>query len=481
MDDSAEYRHVKRRRYITVALSVALTTVLCVGYVVADIFDLLPGVLTLQEVEHITAKTPGNAVPAATVVGGLDASKTVDAAAAKALISQFETAASDFGDEYAIAIADAAGNVVAEHALDKSYTPASTMKTLTAYAVATTLDMGETLDTQTYLEQREDGTSRLVLKGNGDMLLGAGASDSSHINGRAGLGTLAANTAQALRQRGITSVTLVYDDSLFGNDRWPSGIAELDSNHVYYAPTSSMAVDGGRNWNGADPADLDMFSTYPALSTQPAREAAQVFAQRLAEHGIAVNSSVEQGTVPEGTSPIAAVRSASLNEIMAFMLRHSDNSLAEEFGRLLALHLGADNSPTGAVRSVEQVLVQQGISTEGLIMLNCSGLSEESKLTARTLLEVQQRNLTSGVGAAAAEGLSVVGFVGTAANRLNDDNEAGLIRVKTGSLGDVTSMTGNVSRHNGGALSFAVIVNNPDDFEAAKSAIDTFVAALPKL
>lgn len=481
MDDSAEYRHVKRRRYITVALSVVLTTVLCVGYVVADIFDKLPGVLTLQEVEHITAKTPGNAIPAVTVVGGLDASKTVDAAAAKTLISQFETAASDFGGEYAIAIADAAGNVIAEHALDKSYTPASTMKTLTAYAAATTLDMGETLDTQTYLEQREDGTSRLVLKGNGDMLLGAGASDSSHINGRAGLGTLAASTAQALRQRGITSVTLVYDDSLFGNDRWPSGIAELDSNHVYYAPTASMAVDGGRNWNGAGPADPDMFSTYPALSTQPARETAQVFAQRLAEQGIAVNSSVEQGTVPEGTSSIAAVRSASLNEIMAFMLRHSDNSLAEEFGRLLALHLGADNSPAGAVRSVKQVLVQQGVSTEGLIMPNCSGLSEESKLTARTLLEVQQRNLTSGAGAAAAEGLSVVGFVGTAANRLNDADEAGLIRVKTGSLGDVTSMTGNVSRHNGGALSFAVIVNNPDDFEAAKSAIDTFVAALPKL
>ena len=481
MDDSAEYRHVKRRRYITVALSVALTTVLCVGYVVADIFDKLPGVLTLQEVEHITAKTPGNAVPAATVVGGLDASKTVDAVAAKALISQFETAASDFGGEYAIAIADAAGNVVAEHDLDKSYTPASTMKTLTAYAAATTLDTGKTLDTQTYLEQREDGTARLVLKGNGDMLLGAGASDSAHINGRAGLGTLAANTAKALHQRDITSVTLVYDDSLFGNDRWPSGIAELDSDHVYYAPTASMAVDGGRNWNGVNPADPDIFSAYPALSTQPARETAQVFAQRLTEQGIAVNSSVEQGPVPEGTSPIAAVRSASLNEIMAFMLRHSDNSLAEEFGRLLALHLGADNSPAGAVRSVEQVLVQRGISTEGLIMPNCSGLSEGAKLTVRTLLEVQQRNLTSGAGAAAAEGLSVVGFVGTAANRLNDADEAGLIRVKTGSLGDVTSMTGNVSRHNGGALSFAVIVNNPDDFEAAKSAIDTFVAALPKL
>ena len=94
------------------------------------------------------------------------------------------------------------------------------------------------------------------------------------------MGTLTAITAQEVRQRSITSVTLVYDDSLFGNDRWPNGIAELDSNHVYYAPTASMAVDGGRNWNGAGPADPDMFSTYPALSTQPARETAQEFAQR---------------------------------------------------------------------------------------------------------------------------------------------------------------------------------------------------------
>lgn len=51
--------------------------------------------------------------------------------------------------------------------------------------------------------------------------------------------------------------------------------------------------------------------------------------------------------------------------------------------------------------------------------------------------------------------------------------------MKTGSLGDVTSMTGNVSRLNGGALTFAVIVNNPTDFAAAKAAIGTFVAGLP--
>ena len=455
MDDAGDYRYTRRRRAITVAVSVVATVALCVGYAVADMCDVAPGVLTLRHVEHSTVAAAGRSIEAADVIADIDASKTIDPAAARALTDAFRASAAGFGGEFSIAIADASGNVVAENNIDVPRTPASTMKTLTAYAAAVELDMGKTLDTQTYLEQSQDGTARLVLKGNGDMLLGAGASDANHINGRAGLGTLAGRTAQALRQRGITSVTLAYDDTLFGNDRWPQGIAELDTDHLYYAPTASMAVDGGRNWNGTGPANPDVFSAYPALSMQPARDAALVFQQR--------------------------VRSASLNEIMAFTMRHSDNSLAEEFGRLLALQVGADNSPAGAVQAVKSVLERKGITTTGLDMRNCSGLTEDSKLTARTLLEVQLRNLAAGSGAAAAEGMSVMGFVGTAESRLNDADEAGLIRVKTGSLGDVTSMTGNVSRLNGGALTFAVIVNNPTDFAAAKAAIDTFVAGLPKL
>lgn len=83
---------------------------------------------------------------------------------------------------------------------------------------------------------------------------------------------------------------------------------------------------------------------------------------------------------------------------MAFTMRHSDNSLAEEFGRLLALQVGADNSPAGAVQAVKSVLERKGITTTGLDMRNCSGLTEDSKLTARTLLEVQLRNLAAGSG-----------------------------------------------------------------------------------
>lgn len=42
-------------------------------------------------------------------------------------------------------------------------------------------------------------------------------------------------------------------------------------------------------------------------------------------------------------------------------------------------------------------------------------------------------------------------------------------------------MTGNVSREQGGVAAFAVIVNNPEDFEATRTAINEFVAGLAAL
>ena len=94
---------------------------------------------------------------------------------------------------------------------------------------------------------------------------------------------------------------------------------------------------------------------------------------------------------------------------------------------------------------------------------------------------MQARNLDVGGAVAAAEGLSIPGLVGTAANRLASTQAAGLTRVKTGSLQEVSSMTGNVSREQGGVAAFAVIVNNPEDFEATRTAINEFVAGLAAL
>ncbi|EFR51103.1 D-alanyl-D-alanine carboxypeptidase/D-alanyl-D-alanine-endopeptidase [Bifidobacterium bifidum NCIMB 41171] len=469
------------RRTVTVAVSAVVAVAVMAGYFVADIYDVAPGILTLRGVDRVAIPDPQDALTGGTVAAGVDASMPVDAQGAKTILDEF-SASEGVGKSFSLAIADGKGNIVAEHDATIPRQPASTLKTLTAFAAATTLDMGSTLDTKTYLIQGDDDRKTVVLQGEGDMLLSDGESDPSHINGHAGLGTLAQRTAEALKQRGITQVDLLYDDSLFGQDRTPAGVTENNAEHRYYTAISTMAVDGGRTWTDmVKPANPDDSSQYPVLSQQPALDAATTFAKRLADNGITVTSGPTAGAAPSGTSALASVSSAPLNKVMAFMLRHSDNTLAQLFGRLTALKRQAGNSIKTDTQAVADTLTEQGIDTSGLQMADCSGLTPGSKVSVTTLIEVQERNLTAGIATAAAEGLSIPGLVGTARNRIVTGPDNGLFRVKTGSLDAVTSLAGNVSRVKGGVLSFAVIVNDPENQWSAIAAINVMAAKLAKL
>ena len=65
MDDAGDYRYARRRRAITVAVSVVATVALCVGYAVADMCVVAPGVLPLRHVEHSTVAAAGRSIEAA--------------------------------------------------------------------------------------------------------------------------------------------------------------------------------------------------------------------------------------------------------------------------------------------------------------------------------------------------------------------------------------------------------------------------------
>lgn len=460
-----------------VTVSVVVTLAVCVGYTIADVYDVAPGLLTAQSVPTRTYSAIPTPLAAGAVAGKADRDVPIDEKKAERLITALGE--SEGTGNFSVAIAAADGTIAAERNLDTEREPASTTKTLTAFAAVHTLEMSGTLDTEVYLTHA-DTSPTIVLQGHGDMLLGEGQNDPSHINGRAGLATLAQNTAQSLRQRGIDQVALAVDDSLFGDDNTSTALEQNNDGNAMYTPLSSMAVDGGRMRYGLT-ADPDAFTDYPTLSRTTASDAAQTFRSLLTRQGITVtDSSDTSGT--EASARIAKVSSAPLNEVMAFMLRHSDNTLAELFARLTALKLGLGNSMDADIQAVVQVLRANDIPTDGLHLTSCSGLAAGTRLRIPTLLAVQRSlvGLDDG-GAAEIEGLSVPGLTGTARNRAASDDIKGLARVKTGSLGGVRALAGNVSREHGGVLLFAVIVNDSSDELAANNAIDDFMAGLAKL
>lgn len=460
-----------------VTVSVVVTLAVCVGYTIADVYDVAPGLLTAQSAPTRTYSAIPTPLAAGAVAGKADRDVPIDEKKAEKLITALGE--SEGAGNFSVAIAAADGTIAAERNLDTEREPASTTKTLTAFTAVHTLEMSGTLDTEVYLTHA-DTSPTIVLQGHGDMLLGEGQNDPSHINGRAGLATLAQNTAQSLRQRGIDQVALAVDDSLFGDDNTSTALEQNNDGNAMYTPLSSMAVDGGRMRYGLT-ADPDAFTDYPTLSRTTASDAAQTFRSLLTQQGITVtDSSDTSGT--EASARIAKVSSAPLNEVMAFMLRHSDNTLAELFARLTALKLGLGNSMDADIQAVVQVLRANDIPTDGLHLTSCSGLAAGTRLRIPTLLAVQRSlvGLDDG-GAAEIEGLSVPGLTGTARNRAANDDIKGLARVKTGSLGGVRALVGNVSREHGGVLLFAVIVNDSSNELAANNAIDDFMAGLAKL
>lgn len=486
---SSDYsrRFSYRLRWLTVILSAILSASLVCSYIALDVYDVLPGPLTVSAQKHATViQNPQGVRSVPYFANGASDGSPINQNEAKKLIKELvETAG--VGNDVSVVIADASGKVVASHAPDIPREPASTMKTLTADVATHVLDMGSTLDTTVYLSNNNN--SHIVLKGNGDMLLGVEENDIKHVNGRAGLKTLAEKTAKVLKSRGISEVSLSVDDSLFGSKRFPSLVSENDSEGRFYAPTSSMAIDCARQRDfaqwvkaGFDADDLD---DYPILDKNPAEKVGKTFSNLLSKQGVQVNFSgdisKEKSLITNEYSPIAHISSATLGEILRYMLRRSDNTLAEEFGRLIALARGKSNSPEGGTIAVKESLRELGISTNGLHMSDCSGLSPKSTVLVTTLVQAQADNLRSGSSPAAAQGLSIPGFIGSARKRLQDDSIVGMLRVKTGALEQVTSMSGNVTRKKGGTLTFAVIINNPTDYWLAFNSISQFIKNLPEL
>ena len=532
-------QYPSRWRFLIASLSAILSLVIMVTYVSLDVCDILPGPLTLRlQHKSTVVSSPRALLSVPSLAKGATYGKPINREQSQKLIDAL-IADPSISDNTSVVIMDANGSVIASHEANTPREPASTLKTLTAAVASRTLDMGSTLDTQVFLlpksvkdsEQSSGSKSvsksgsnlrKIVLRGNGDMLLGVGENDWSHVNGRAGLTTLAKRTAAALKLDNIHEVSLSLDDSLFGAKRAPALVYETDTERRFYAETSSMAIDDARQRDlQVLGIDADAITDFPLSDPHPALSVGQVFARLLIKQGIEVrnysdktdknaenstenssnssknsedenksedsqNSEIEVSEthplISENSRLLAQVSSAPLNEVMSYMLRLSDNTLAEEFGRLTAIAAHKSNSPEGAVQAVEEGLHKLKISTRGLHMSDCSGLSPKSHVLVTTLAKVQVLNIKADSGgAASSEGLSLPGLVGTSRKRLADESAAGLLRVKTGSLSEVSSMSGNVSRKSGGVLTFAVVANQPYDFWGAFVAINKFMAQLPNL
>jgi serine-type D-Ala-D-Ala carboxypeptidase/endopeptidase (penicillin-binding protein 4) len=171
-----------------------------------------------------------------------------------------------------------------------------------------------------------------------------------------------------------------------------------------------------------------------------------------------------------GTLRRAAVHySPPLRDVAAMINKPSQNLYAE----LLLKKLGAERpmaDPDAAHGSARlgiaagmETFARAGVDTSRIQLADGSGLSRRSLVTPNmtsALLGYMWSHPEPAVRAAFYDSLPVGGGEGTLRNRLRDPAIAGRVRAKTGTLGNVSSLSGYVTTTSGTPLSFVLMSNH---------------------
>ncbi|HEY6493069.1 MAG TPA: D-alanyl-D-alanine carboxypeptidase/D-alanyl-D-alanine-endopeptidase [Trebonia sp.] len=458
-----------------------------------NVFTLVAGVTVAAMLPprlarlRIPVAAAGPVVNATPVLPPAGASATNEQATASptasGLAAMFGAAlpASATGTGVGIQVADAAtGRVLYSTDASALATPASTTKLVTAAASLAVLGP----DARFTTEVRQVGNT-VVLVGGGDPTLAVNGYPSSDYPRPATLAQLAAGTAKALKAEGHQSVRLGYDTALYSGpdiaQGWTDGLISTGNVTAIVA----LEADQGRLTPNGALEDSDDPDNYSARTTDPVGLAVAAFATLLGRDGIRVAGAPARATAPGSAPVLASVSSPPLSSIVEQMLLESNNVIAENLARQVAIALGLPATFAGAAEADVTELRRLGITTP-ISLVDGSGLSPLDGIAPETLVRVLQLAATTPKLRAVITGLPVAGFAGTLSPGESDFGDIGgaargVVRAKTGNLDTVATLAGLAYDRSGRLLVFTIMapqVPGAGQLQPAANAIDAAAADL---
>jgi D-alanyl-D-alanine carboxypeptidase/D-alanyl-D-alanine-endopeptidase (penicillin-binding protein 4) len=138
------------------------------------------------------------------------------------------------------------------------------------------------------------------------------------------------------------------------------------------------------------------------------------------------------------------------------MLTHSDNTTAEMLLKEIGTRTGETGGRERAVIGMKDTLVEAGYPAGDAVLADGSGLSSVNRISCALLIDILDK---AGPGSPIVEGLAVVGESGTVRDCFETRLDVGDLAVKTGTLNDVTALSGLTVADNDDVITFAMIAN----------------------
>jgi len=397
---------------------------------------------------------------------------------------------------------------VYEHNADELLNPASNMKIVTTVAALARLGPDYRYPTEIYVAEEPVGgvvEGDIYLKGKGDPSL-----DTERLF----------RIVRQLKHLGLREVrgNLVVDDTFFDAQYEGPGWEQDDSDRPYMAGAGAVSLNYNAVAVHVHPAEKpgepgrvelepasDFFVLENHAVTAPARSRTRIAVQSLpqgnrqkivvdarlpagrrggpvwrrisnppmyagetlkamlAEQGIRVRGKVRKGAVPQALRPFHVDWSEPLAILVHTVNKWSQNHMSEMLLKTLGAELqGEPGTWSKGVAAVEEMLASEvGIPPGSFVMKNGSGLNDTNRFSARQLVRVlawaREQLLVS---PELLTSLPVAGIDGTVRNRMGGTPAQGRIRAKTGTLQNVTALSGYATSMGGRQLAFSILVND---------------------
>ncbi len=202
----------------------------------------------------------------------------------------------------------------------------------------------------------------------------------------------------------------------------------------------------------------------PRSFMTPEGYAHALFTRLWPQWGGVFSGEVRRAAKPPGARRLTAGFSPPLAEVIRPLNKWSNNAMADS----LLLSLGAQTGPPphtleqGAL-AARKYLDAHGISTQGLVLENGSGLSRTTRISAHTLSQVLIHAWHSRFMPEFLASLSIAGIDGTLGKRLREAPEKGWMHLKSGHLNGVSAVAGYVRAASGRRFVVVFFLNGPTE------------------
>jgi D-alanyl-D-alanine carboxypeptidase/D-alanyl-D-alanine-endopeptidase (penicillin-binding protein 4) len=181
------------------------------------------------------------------------------------------------------------------------------------------------------------------------------------------------------------------------------------------------------------------------------------------QSGGTLEGDMRLGPVPAGARLVYTHESLTLAEVIRLVNKFSSNVMA----RHLLLTIGAEKAgkpgtTASGARAISEFLATRGIPTADLVIENGSGLSRDERISAQGLADVLLDAWRSPYAPEFQASLPLSAVDGTLRRRFRSPEMEGRLRMKTGSLQDVSALAGYVNAASGKTYVAVIILNHPN-------------------